>query len=289
MRIPLVTGREFNDHDLADSPRVAIVTAMARRHWPSIDPVGKRFRINSSTPWVTIVGVARDAEQSDWGSPAGNEYYFPYTQNPEDFQRYITLVARTSGDPAALAPSIEHAVWSLDRDLPVADVQTMDQVVNRSIWRPRFSASLLGGFAALALAAGGHRHLWRRRLRREPAHARNRHSHGAWGASCRTRCAACWAKARDSPRWGCAIGIGRRAAAYALPRNPALSREGHRSGGAGGFGHCISRSRFAGGVAAREARHARRPRDRLTQRMIRLYTSSRRRRGTSPSRRPCRW
>ena len=86
MRIPLVTGREFNDHDLADSPRVAIVNqTMARRHWPSIDPVGKRFRINSSTPWVTIVGVARDAEQSDWGSPAGNEYYFPYTQNPEDF------------------------------------------------------------------------------------------------------------------------------------------------------------------------------------------------------------
>jgi predicted permease len=153
MRIALVSGREFNQHDSASAPRVAIINqAMARRHWPGVDPVGKRFRIHTNDPWVTVIGVARDAQQSDWGAAAENEYYFPHTQNPEDFQRYITLVVRTQGDPAALAPEVQKAIWSLDPDLPIADVQTMDRVVSRAVWRPRFSASLLGGFAALALA-----------------------------------------------------------------------------------------------------------------------------------------
>jgi predicted permease len=153
MRIALVSGRDFTEHDNAAAPRVAIVNqAMARRHWPGPDPVGRRFRLHMNDPWVTIVGVSRDAEQSDWGATAQNEYFFPSAQNPEDFQRYATFVVRTAGDPAALAPTIEKAVWSLDPDLPIAAVQTMEQVVNRAVWRPRFSASLLAGFAALALA-----------------------------------------------------------------------------------------------------------------------------------------
>jgi predicted permease len=153
MRIALVSGRDFTAHDNAAAPRVAIINqSMARRFWPGADPVGKRFRIHLNDPWVTIAGVARDAEQSDWGAAAQNEFFFPFTQNPEDFQRYATFVVRTAGDPAALAPTIERAVWSLDPNLPIAEVQTMDQVVSRAVWRPRFSASLLGGFAALALA-----------------------------------------------------------------------------------------------------------------------------------------
>jgi putative ABC transport system permease protein len=153
MRIKLVSGRDFTEHDNAAAPRVAIINqSMAHRYWPGIDPVGKRLRIHINDPWVTIVGVARDAEQSDWGAAAENEYFFPFGQNPEDFQRYATFVVRTAGDPAALAPAIEKAVWSLDPNLPIAEVQGMDQVVSRAVWRPRFSASLLGGFAALALA-----------------------------------------------------------------------------------------------------------------------------------------
>jgi putative ABC transport system permease protein len=153
MRIALVSGRDFTARDNAAAPRVAIINqSMARRFWPAIDPVGKRLRIHINDPWVTIVGVARNAEQSDWGAAAQNEYFFPFTQNPEDFQRYATFVVRTAGDPAAVAPAIEKAVWSLDPNLPIAEVQTMEQVVSRAVWRPRFSASLLGGFAALALA-----------------------------------------------------------------------------------------------------------------------------------------
>jgi putative ABC transport system permease protein len=153
MRIALISGRDFTAHDTAAAPRVAIINqSMARRYWPGIDPVGKRFRLHISDPWLIIVGVAHDAEQGDWGAPEQNEYFFPFTQNPEDFQRYATFVVRTASDPAALAPAIEKAVWSLDPDLPIAEVQTMDQVVSRAVWRPRFSASLLGGFAALSLA-----------------------------------------------------------------------------------------------------------------------------------------
>jgi putative ABC transport system permease protein len=156
MRIALVSGREFDEHDSATAPLVAVINqAMARRNWPAAEPLGRRFRLHANSPWITIVGVARDAEQSDWGAAAENEYYFPYAQNPENFQRYFTFVTRTAGDPAALAPEIEKAVWSLDPDLPIAEIQTMDQVVSRAVWRPRFSASLLGGFAALALALAG--------------------------------------------------------------------------------------------------------------------------------------
>ncbi len=61
-------------------------------------------------------------------------------------------MARTAGDPRALAESIEKAVWTLDPDLPIAEVQSMEQVVSQAVWQPRFSTTLLGGFAALALA-----------------------------------------------------------------------------------------------------------------------------------------
>ncbi|HEX3877173.1 MAG TPA: FtsX-like permease family protein, partial [Bryobacteraceae bacterium] len=153
MRIALVTGRDFNEHDNASAPRVAIINqSMARRAWPGADPIGKRFRLNVKDTYITVVGVARNAEQSTWGQPVANEFYFPFAQNPQDIQRYATFVVRTAGDAAALAPEIEKAVWSVDPDVPIAAVQTMDDVVGRAVWRPRFSASLLAGFAGLALA-----------------------------------------------------------------------------------------------------------------------------------------
>jgi predicted permease len=154
MRIPLERGRDFTDRDDTHAPRVAIVNqTMARRYWPATGAVGKRFRSSVDDPgWVTVVGVVRDAEQRDWGSAADCEFYFPFPQDLADTQRYFTLVARTAGDPRALAQSIEKAVWTLDPDVPIAEVQSMEQVVSRAVWQPRFSTTLLGGFAALALA-----------------------------------------------------------------------------------------------------------------------------------------
>jgi len=97
------------------------------------------------------VGVVQDVEQKDWGASPDNEFYFPYRQNPSLPLRYITLVTKTAGDPSAAAAAIEKEVWSLDRDVPVDDVATMQQVVERAVWQPRSSTWLLSGFAVLAL------------------------------------------------------------------------------------------------------------------------------------------
>ena len=79
------------------------------------------------------------------------------TQNSKDAQRYLTLVVRTAGNPLALADAIERQVWSLDRDVLISDLLSMEQVVDRAVWQPRFSTTLLSGFAgwALLLAAVG--------------------------------------------------------------------------------------------------------------------------------------
>ena len=151
MRIPLVRGRDFTLRDDARAPGVTIINqSIARRYWPDEDPVGKRIRFGGDRPF-TVVGVVKDVEQRDWGAAAGNEFYFSQMQDPENIQSYITLVARAAGDPLALAGAIEREVWSFDRDLPISDVLSMEQVVDRAVWQPRFSATLLGGFGALAL------------------------------------------------------------------------------------------------------------------------------------------
>ena len=155
MRIPLLSGRDFTVHDDAGAPPVVIVNqTMARRYWPGEDPVGRRIHLggpDSGERWLTIAGIVKDVEQREWGASVDNEFYFPYAQNPENFQRYLTVVARTAGDPLAVAASIQQQIWSLDSNLPVADVLSMDQVVNRAVWQPRFSTTILSGFAGLAL------------------------------------------------------------------------------------------------------------------------------------------
>jgi predicted permease len=154
MRIPLLSGRDVTDHDDAAAPRVVIVNeTMARRYWPHTAAVGKRMRLAQSPeePWYTVIGVVRNTEQGEWGEPARSEFYFPQPQDPLNFQTYLTIVARTAGDPMALAPAVQSALWSLDRDLPISDVVSLEQVVGRAVWQPRFSTTVLAAFAGLAL------------------------------------------------------------------------------------------------------------------------------------------
>ncbi len=155
MGVPLLRGRDVSERDDSGAPLVVVINrTMAQRYWPGEDAVGKRIRLggpNSKSPWITVVGVIKDVEQAEWGAAAGNEFYFPYRQNPEDIQKYITVVARAAGDPAAMAGAIEKGIRSLDQDALVADVATMRQVVERAVWQPRSSTRLFAGFAALAL------------------------------------------------------------------------------------------------------------------------------------------
>jgi predicted permease len=152
MGIPILHGRDFTVHDDAGATKVVIVNqSLAQRQWPRQDAIGKRIRLGSNDPWYTIVGVVKDAEQHNWGAVREDEFYFPQLQNPADIQRYLTLVVRTAGDPKSMAGPVENAIASLDRDLPIEDIETMQQVVGRAVWQPRFSTTLLAAFAGLAL------------------------------------------------------------------------------------------------------------------------------------------
>ena len=162
MRLPLRRGREITDLDDARAPGVVIVNERAAgSYWPGEDPIGKRIafdddRRNPPT-WLTVIGVAANAKQSDWAADPYPEVYLAALQNREFLENpgahvaYLTLVVRTVGDPAALAPDVKKTVWSFDRNLPVSEVYTMDQVVAGANAQPRFEMLLLGVFAVIAL------------------------------------------------------------------------------------------------------------------------------------------
>ena len=158
MRLPLVRGRDIAATDNASAQGVAIINERAAAsYWPGEDPIGKRITFDGPT-WLTVIGVAKNAKQSDWAAPPYPEVYQSALQN-RDFLgdagshiAYITLVVRTAGDPGALANAVKNTVWSLDRNLPISEVLTMDAVVADANAQPRFEMLLLAVFAAVALA-----------------------------------------------------------------------------------------------------------------------------------------
>jgi predicted permease len=162
MRLPLRRGRVITQNDDARAPGVVIINRRAaNQYWPGEDPIGKRITLDTdkddSPAWLTIIGVAANAKQSDWASEPDPEFYLAALQN-RDFLgdggshiAYLTLVVRTVGNPADLASAVKRTVWSFDRNLPVSEVFTMDQVVADANAEPRFEMLLLGVFAAVAL------------------------------------------------------------------------------------------------------------------------------------------
>ncbi len=153
MQIPLRRGRFFNEDDTRAHPRVVIVDEhMADQFWPHEDPVGKRIHIvelKSDDPWETVVGVVGRVKQDSLDSDPRIAFYVPQTQFPV---RATTVVLRSGGDPTELSAAGKSALASLDPDLPVYNVRTMAERVDESLARRRFAMTLLGLFAALALA-----------------------------------------------------------------------------------------------------------------------------------------
>jgi putative ABC transport system permease protein len=136
-----------------DAPRVAIINeSLARQLFPDRDPIGRPMPSESpQAPVTTVVGVVRDAAQSTLQEPAKGELYLPYSQYI--FGAFLsTVVVRTSVDPVKLGGVLRQEVWAVDRNQPVTKIETMDDVIADSIWRPRFSAWLLSVLGALALA-----------------------------------------------------------------------------------------------------------------------------------------
>jgi predicted permease len=158
MQIPLLSGRLFNDRDTRDNPRVAVIDEyMAQQLWPGQDPLGKRFHYGGAgvkAPWMTVVGVVGRIKQDTLDSDSRIAYMVPQSQYPV---RAMNVVLRSGADPAALTAAVRKEVRELDPELPLYNVLTMQQRVDASLARRRFSMALLGLFAlfALALAAVG--------------------------------------------------------------------------------------------------------------------------------------
>ncbi|MEK6281409.1 MAG: ABC transporter permease [Acidobacteriota bacterium] len=154
MQIPLRAGRDFDSRDFVDkAPLVGIANAaMVRQYFPHEDPLGKRVRWarNPELQWVTIVGVVGDVKHFGLDLPELPGMYSPYTQAPP-WKRWMTLVARTQSEPAAMTQAIKQQVWKVDSQLPVSRVRTMDEVAATSFAARRFNMSLLALFAVLAL------------------------------------------------------------------------------------------------------------------------------------------
>ncbi|HVF43691.1 MAG TPA: ABC transporter permease [Pyrinomonadaceae bacterium] len=151
MGAPLLKGRDFTERDDDAAPGVVIVNeALARRHWPNEDALGKRITVSGegSKP-REVVGVVRDLKQGDWASAPKPEMYLPHAQAASP--RSMTLVMRAASDPSELAPEVRREVWALDKDLPVSQIISMDDVVADSVGQQRFNTLLIGVFAASAL------------------------------------------------------------------------------------------------------------------------------------------
>jgi putative ABC transport system permease protein len=165
--IPLLEGRETTWQDTLDTPFVAVVSeSVAKKLWPGQDALGKRMHsVNGNFPWITVVGVARDAhhaQRMDLNDAAagirpsglGPQYdvYFPYPQRPN---QGMTLAVRTSADVGSVSRALRAAVLSLDPTLPVYDLALLDDRLAKQVAPVRATAVLSGAYALLALFLAG--------------------------------------------------------------------------------------------------------------------------------------
>jgi putative ABC transport system permease protein len=153
MSIPLLDGRVFAESDKADLPPVVVISeTMAHRFWPGENALGKRIKIGRSTssrPWMTVAGVVKDVRQFELIIEPKPQMYIPYQQ--AEFFEPRALVIGTNFDPLSLASTVRQTVWEIDKNQPVSDISTMEELVADSVARQRFSMLLLGIFASLAL------------------------------------------------------------------------------------------------------------------------------------------
>ncbi len=155
MQIPIRRGRDFTSQDSANSqPVLAVNEAFAARFWPGEDVIGKRMRFSgplADHPWRTVVAVVGNV-RNKLDVPAPAEMYFPFRQQT---QNTMALVVRTSPDPRSLEATVRAQVAALDRDQPVFDVRTMDDLRSISVIPQRLGGTLMSAFAGFALVLAG--------------------------------------------------------------------------------------------------------------------------------------
>jgi putative ABC transport system permease protein len=151
MRIPLLRGRWFDAHDTEHSVKVMVINqTMAERHWPGENPIGKRATMMDWGPPLTgeIVGVVGDVKTEGLDAAPGDMIYWPERQFPSIFDN---LVVRTDRDPVQIAAALKAVVRSVDPDLPLARIATMQERLAESVKPRRVQTVLLGVFAGLAV------------------------------------------------------------------------------------------------------------------------------------------
>ncbi len=162
--ISLMKGRYFNQDDRKGAEAVVIINeALAHRYWPDHDPIGQRIKWGISqarTPWLTIVGVVGNVRQASVSVPVMAQAYTPYVQEPDehiehsfrDDLRSLSLVVRSEGSTEAVVSEIRGRVNRLDPALPMYNVETINQLIDRTVRPEQFNTLLMGLFAILALA-----------------------------------------------------------------------------------------------------------------------------------------
>ncbi len=148
IRLPLLKGRLFTESDDVQAPQVAVINqTLARHRWGNEDPVGKRVSFDQGRNWVTIVGVVGDVRQYGLHQEPTDELYRPLRQT----NGAGNLLARTAAAPSVMTPQLRKAVYEIDPENAIDQVQTLEHVRHESIASPRLTTVLLGLFAALAL------------------------------------------------------------------------------------------------------------------------------------------
>jgi predicted permease len=151
MQAPLLRGRFFTEGDQDGKQPVAIIDeTTARKYWPKRDPLGRllRFGQDPTRPRMLVVGIIKDIKNDGLDIVGVPHIYVPIYQSP---RRDLSVVLRTSLPAKILEPHIRHEIQSIDPALPVFNVSSMNDVLDRSLASRRFSADLVGGFAGLAL------------------------------------------------------------------------------------------------------------------------------------------
>jgi putative ABC transport system permease protein len=150
MSIRLRHGRLFTEDDGQDSAAKVVILneTLAHRLWPDEDPVGKRIRSleGGPGPWATVVGVVADFVQFNVDTPPRPEMFWPAKR-----MREMTIVVRTKVDPASVSAGMKEKVWEVDKEQPVSDVQTLEQIVRHRTSQARFNMWFLTIFATLGI------------------------------------------------------------------------------------------------------------------------------------------
>jgi putative ABC transport system permease protein len=163
MGMRVLRGRGITERDTRESPQVVVINqTLAERYFPGQDPIGKRLEVAFYTPpnWREIVGIVKDVKSAGLDQDTPVQVFTAFVQNPAFVYAVppgLTVLARTSGDPAAMTSAMRAAILGVDRSQPVYAIQPMTEVVSKSIAQRRLSLILLAFFAisALVLAAVG--------------------------------------------------------------------------------------------------------------------------------------